>query len=294
MALYGRVRNTRLLVLSLVMLSLVTITVDYRGGSSNPLELAGRGARSVVGAMQSALSRAFDPAASFVSGLLRSGSLQEENERLKDRVRALEQREAQIVAKDRQIASLSKLLDLKRDLRLDGVGARVIASSPSSFEWSVTIDQGSAHGIHRNMAVVSGNGLVGRVVDVAPNASEVQLIIDPDSAVAARLASSGETGLVKGQTDTRNLGMDLVAADTKVFPNELVETSGYVVRPRRERGVYPPNIPIGYVSHVAESAVGLTKSIEVRPAVDFSSLEFVLVLTERPKGPHRGPQRPSG
>src|ERR671936_653049 len=90
MAVYGRARNTRLLVVSLVMASLLTITVDYRGGQSGPFEAAGRAAYTVVVAVQSAVSRVIHPVGAFFSGLAHVGSLRAENQALKQQVRALE------------------------------------------------------------------------------------------------------------------------------------------------------------------------------------------------------------
>jgi rod shape-determining protein MreC len=272
MALYSRPRNTRLLVVSLVMMSLLTITVDYRGGERGPLEAAGQGALQVVVALQSGVSKIVRPIGSFLSGIAHIGSLRSENEKLKAQIKALEARAGQTVSDRRVIQELTGLLKLTEDLKLKGVAGRVVGESVSNFEWSVTIRLGSADGVHVNDAVVSGDGLVGHVIDVAGHACKVQLIIDPDSAVAGRLASSGETGLVVGQR-SRPLTMDLVNSDAKVFPDEQVLTSGY------QQGLYPPEIPIGKVSHVFSRPGSLTTTIELVPAVDFSSLEFVLVVT---------------
>jgi rod shape-determining protein MreC len=272
MALYSRPRNTRLLVVSLVMMSLLTITVDYRGGEKGPLEAAGQGALQVVVALQSGVSKIVRPIGSFLSGIAHIGSLRSENEELKAQIKALQAREGQTVSDKRVIQELTGLLKLTEDLELKGVAGRVVGESVSNFEWSVTIDKGSADGVKVNDPVVSGEGLVGHVIDVAGHACKVQLIIDPDSAVAGRLASSGETGLVVGQR-SRPLTMDLVNSDAKVFPDEQVVTSGY------QRGLYPPEIPIGKVSHVFSRPGSLTTTIELAPAVDFSALETVLVVT---------------
>jgi rod shape-determining protein MreC len=110
-------------------------------------------------------------------------------------------------------------------------------------------------------------------VQVGTHWSSVQLIIDPHSFVGGRLASSGETGLVAGQRD-RDLRMDLVNPDAKVTAGEQVVTSGF------QGGLYPPEIVIGVVSHVYQQPGTLTKLIAIRPSVDFSSLEFVLVVTD--------------
>lgn len=273
MALYSRPRNTRLLVVSLVMASLLTITVDYRGGERGPLEAAGQGALQVVVALQSAVSAVIRPIGSFLSGVAHIGSLRSENERLKAEIEKLKAQAGQAVSRERVIQEQNKLLKLKEDLKIERWAAgRVVGESFTNFEWAVTLNVGSAQGVRVNDPVVSSDGLVGHVIEVAPNASKVELIIDPDSAVAGRLASSGETGLVVGQR-SRPLTMDLVSSDASVVIDDQVVTSGY------QRGLYPPGIPIGRVSHVFSRAGSLTTTIEISPAVSFSALELVLVLT---------------
>jgi rod shape-determining protein MreC len=272
-----RARSTRLLVVSLVMASLVTITIDFKGGSTGPLELAGKTALSIVGPLQDAVSHLFRPIGSFFSGLAHVGSLESDNHRLQDEITRLRQAAGTRVSTERELERLQRLLDLQQNLGLTGVTATVIGASPSNFEWSITINRGSSDGVKPNLPVVAGEGLVGLVTEVSLHWSTVQLIIDPRSAVAGRLASSGETGLVTGQRGNPMI-MDLVNPNVKVAPNELVVTSGY------QGGLYPPEIPIGYVSSSYARPGSLTKSILVRPAVDFSSLEVVeVVLKAHPK-----------
>jgi rod shape-determining protein MreC len=273
MALYSRPRNTRLLVVSLVMASLLTITVDYRGGEKGPLEAAGQGALQVVVALQSGVSAIIRPIGSFLSGIAHIGSLRSENDALKAEIEELRAAAGQSISDKRVIQELTKLLKLKEDLQIKSSAAgRVVGESFTNFEWSVTVNVGSSEGVSVNDPVVSSHGLVGRVIEVAPNACKVELIIDPNSSVAGRLASSGETGLIVGQRG-RPLTMDLVSADARVVINDQVVTSGY------QRGLYPPEIPIGRVSHVFSRPGSLTTTIEISPAVNFSSLEFVLVVT---------------
>jgi rod shape-determining protein MreC len=271
-AVYRRARSSRLLVISLVMLSLFTITVDYRGGESGPLAAAGKGADSIIGPLQSAVSRVVRPIGNFLSGILHIGSLQSENEALRQEIRQLREEALTISSIQRELKELQQLFDLSERLEVRTTAATVIAESVGNLEWTVTIDRGSSDGLANDMAVVSPEGLVGRLIRVAPHFSTVQLIIDPRSAVAGRLVLSGETGLVLGQRD-RDLKMDLIDTDAEVEANELVVTAGY------QRGLYPANLPIGVVSHVFTAPGSLAKTVSVRPAVDFSALEFVLVVT---------------
>jgi rod shape-determining protein MreC len=272
MALYRRAGSTRLVVVSLVMVSLLTITVDFRDGNSGPLAEIGKATLTVIGPMQGAISRVFHPVGAFFSGLFRVGSLQSENYRLKNEVRSLQNQLATNISNERQFKEVLALLKIQQALSLHTVtGAHVISAGVSNFEWSVTIDKGSAEGVKPTDFAVTGDGLVGHLQEVGLHDSRIQLIIDPRSGVAARLSASGQTGLVSGQRN-QDLLMDLVPPDATVAANELVVTAGYA------SGLYPPNINIGFVSQVYSDSSSLAKIIRVRPAVDFSSLEFVLVV----------------
>ena len=278
MALYRRTRSARVLVVSLVMLSLLTITIDYRGGDSGPLATAGRGALAVVGALQSSARHVFHPVASFFSGLAHVGSLQAENKQLRDRVHELEVDSARGVSVKRERDRLTALFRLQAELGLKGVAAVVIGQSVSNFEWSVTINRGSSDGVATDMPVISGDGLVGHVIETSANTSKVLLIVDPKSRVAARLAEAGETGLLTGRTQKEDLRLDLFVPRVDVAPDEIVETSGYQV-PGGGDPLFPPGILIGFVSRASIQPGTLQPLVTVRPAVDFSSLEFVEVVT---------------
>ncbi len=280
MALYRRTRSTRVLVMSLVMASLITITIDFRGGRNGPFESAGsKIALTVIAPLQSGVSRAFHPVASFFSGLAHVGSLESDNRALRAENERIRAQSSKSVSTQRELARLQALFNLQQSLGLKGVAARVVGESVSNFEWTVTIDRGSSDGVKAYMPVVAGEGLVGNVIQVASHWSKVMLVIDPRSAVAARLAGSGETGLVTGQR-ARPLSMDLVNPEATVSANEQVVTSGY------QGGLYPPEILIGFVSSEYTRPGSLTKSILVRPAVDFSSLEFVDVITGKRANRH--------
>jgi len=279
MALYSRPRNTRLLVISLVMLSLLTITVDYRGGQNGPLEVVGRGGVAVVGALQGAVSHVVRPVTDWVTGVVHIGSLRSENDSLKAQIDKLRAESGENTSLKAQLIELEGLLKVRERLQLrKTVAAQVVAQSVGNFESTVTINEGSSAGVKVDMPVVSGSGLVGHVISVAPNVSIVQLIIDPDSAVASRLARARVTGIVLGQRN-RPLTMDLVDPDANVVPSEQVLTSGYQIE--GGKALYPDGIPIGFVSHIyTPPGARLVKTIEITPAVDFSALEFVLVIVK--------------
>jgi rod shape-determining protein MreC len=274
-----RPRSTRLLVVVLVSISLAVITLDYRQGNDGPLAGLGRGALAAMAPLQRAVSTVTRPIGDFFSGLTRLPSLERDNQQLRrenDQLRTQIQRDAYV---QQQTQQLQQLLGLKQSLTPPTVPALVIAYGLSNFRWTVTIDVGSEDGVARDDPVIAGSAegpeLVGKVVQVTPISAEVQLIIDRDSAVAGRLTVSHETGLVVGQGDG-DLQMTLVNPDSVIEGNETVVTQGYQVN--GQQGLFPPGLVIGQVSHVIPGTSDLQEFVTVRPAVDFSALEFVLVM----------------
>ncbi|MBI2237111.1 MAG: rod shape-determining protein MreC, partial [Actinobacteria bacterium] len=216
------------------------------------------------------------PIGNFFSALVHLPSLRKENQRLKDEIAALRSQTVTDASDLARLKELEQLLGIRESLSPPTKVAVVIASGVSNFEWSITIDEGSGDGVEVDMPVVASAGLVGHVVRVAPNSSMVQLIIDPDSDVAGRLVESRKTGLLSGQGEGA-LRMGLVDPSTEVLPGEAVETAGYKI-PGVATGLYPPGIVIGTVERVLDDPSALERFVTVRPAVDFSSLDFVLVV----------------
>ncbi len=282
MALKQRTRSTRLLLVTLVSISLLTITVDYREGSSGPLAAAGRAALTVISPMQDAVSRITRPIGNFFSALVHLPSLRAANERLRTQLSRLQSSAALSSSDEARLKELEDILNIRQSLNRPTTAALVIGNGVSNFEWTITIDKGSLDGIRVDMPVVGSAGLIGHVVQVAQRSAAVQLIIDPDSAVAGRLVDSRKTGLLSGQGEA-DLRMGLVDPSTDVKPGEVVETAGYNI-PGVASGLYPPGLVIGTVSRVLDDPSALEKFVTVRPAVDFSSLDFVLVVLSNGSG----------
>ena len=279
MALPSRARSARLLVVALVSLSLVTITVDYREGEDGPLAGLGRVAITLISPLQEAVSKLTDPIGNFFSTLIRLPAIRAETERLRDRVAELESQLGTTVTNEQRLHELEELLAVQESLgpNVETLAAQIIASGVSNFEWTFTISKGSSDGVLVDMPVVaSGKRLVGHIVQAAPDSAVVQLIVDPDSAVAGRLETSRQTGLVSGHGD-QDMRMGLVDVTTDVEAGEQVVTAGYRI-PGVAQGLYPPGILIGTVSRVLPDEVALEKFVTVSPAVDFSTLDIVLVV----------------
>ncbi len=285
MALRNRARSTRLLVVTLVSASLITITVDYREGDSGPLAAAGDAALAIVSPLQEAVSRVTDPIGNFFSTLVHLPSIRRENEELKRRVAEFEERAATQSADAAALQDAQALLGLQENLgpRVDTQAAQVIANGISNFEWTIEIDKGSSDGIGVDMPVIAAAGLVGHVIRVSAGTSVVQLLIDPDSHVAGRLVTADESGLLDGRGEG-DLTMSLVSPEAVVEPDDTVVTAGYRLNDGSLQSLYPPNVLIGTVSHVLSEDNALEKAISVRPAVDFSTLDLVLVVVSSGSG----------
>jgi rod shape-determining protein MreC len=267
------------LVVTLVVISLAVISLDYREGQSGPLAGLGRTALSIMEPMQAAVTNVTRPVGNFFSGLAHLPSQAREIQDLKNQLRdanAAVQSNGYVQAEN---TKLQGLLDLKTSLDPSAVGAVVISNGLSNTEWMITIDRGSADGIARDMPVVAGTAgapmAVGKVVNVSDNASQVQLLIDPRSAVAGRLETSKQAGKVEGQGEG-DLKMTLIEPGTQVSGNESVFTLGYCES--GVSGIFPPGVLVGQVSRTLQQDSAIQEAVSVRPAVDFATLQFVLVL----------------
>ena len=180
-------------------------------------------------------------------------------------------------AQARRAEQLELLLQLKRTELPATMAARVMASDPAADFRTVTIDKGAADGVRRDMAVLSPLGVVGRVIDEpAAHAAKVQLIIDRNAGAGAVIDRNGAGGVVVGGEGDAPLRMEYVSNLAEVSPGDLVMTSGL-------DGIYPRGYVIGRIER-AERGSGQYRQILIRPRVDFSSLDTVLLVT--------GPQPP--
>jgi rod shape-determining protein MreC len=275
-AIRQRPRSTRLLVVALVSVSLAIITLDYRGGTTGPLASLGRTAKSAMAPMQEAVTSVTRPIGNFFIGAANLPSLAEENRELKEQLAEARAIVARGEIDANQLDEYRELLGLQ-DIH-GGIPAVVTANGVSNFDWTMTINRGSSAGVAVDMPVIAGSPeaarLVGRVIDVTADSAEVQLIIDSEHAVYAEIDGTPEAGLVEGRGDA-DLTMN-VDPDADFEGDENVFTQGYEVN--GQPGVYPSGLLIGQVSRVSPEANALSLPVEIRPAVDFSTLNVVLVL----------------
>ncbi|MFF2780920.1 rod shape-determining protein MreC [Streptomyces sp. NPDC058052] len=283
-------RESRLLLVLLVAIAFALITVDIRGGQESPVDGARQAAAAVFGPVENGVAAAVDPIGNAIGAVRDSGERH-------NRIAALEKENAELKAElgsdDR---NRNRLRELDALLKTAGAGqygikgAQVIGiGAAQGFSWTVTIDVGARDGIQRDMTVLNGAGLVGRVTTVGPSTSTVLLANDPDFTVGTRLEKSDELGFATGQGD-RPLLVQLLNGKAKVKPGDRLVTFGSAGdRP------FVPGVPVGEIVRVDPMGGGLTRNVYVRPYVGFSKLDIVGVVVQAPRSDPRDtvlPQKP--
>jgi rod shape-determining protein MreC len=204
----------------------------------------------------------------------------DENQRLRQQVSALDIQLQQQRSLASRSEKLQALLGLKTSANVPTLAAEVIGGNPNPGVRTITIDRGTADGVTADMGVIAPAGLVGRVIGpVVRHAARVQLIIDRNAAAGAIAERSRAGGMILGSDDDPPLRMDLVPNLADIKEGDRIVSSGV-------DGIYPKGFMIGTVETV-ERRGGLYLSIAVRPAVQFGSLEEVLVVMVPPRPAQR-------
>ena len=204
--------------------------------------------------------------------------LETENKKLRDDNATLRQQVSSLAAAAQQNTELTRLLTFRQQLPLRTIGARVIGRDASNWWRSIQIDRGTDDKVTENLAVVTADGLVGKVVSATRSEARVLLLLDSNCKASAILQTSRELGSVTGPDTafvrTPQYVMTYVRRDTKVQPGEAVITSGL-------GGVFPKGLLIGTVeSSQLNRQNGMYQDIVVKPAVNYRRLEEVLVILQ--------------
>ncbi len=199
--------------------------------------------------------------------------LKAENFRLK--MTALKLREVLI-----ENSRLRRLLKLKEEGAYRVVAARVIGSGTEGGIRSLIISVGEQDSVRKNMPVVNADGLVGRVIATTPGQSIVQILMDHNSLVSARLQHSREAGVIAW---SGNSWLDLL-----YIPKNIPVEKGEMVITSELSRIYPPGLKIGIVTTIKENKFDLFKEIRVKPAVNFNAVEEVFVIRNQAAGKRSG------
>jgi rod shape-determining protein MreC len=269
----GNRSRTRFTLILLILTSITLLTLDFRGFS--PLDSARSAVLDAFEPVGDFASDTFEPVSDAWNGAFDYDRVEQENEQLRQQVDDLE---GQITSGDVAKQSLQQLLE-QVDIPFVGdlptVGARVVSGAVANFDTTIEIDKGESDGVRRGMAVVTGRGLVGRVVNTSGDRAVVELLSGGNISVAFSLVGTNVLGVARGTADGTRLSAT-VDVDRLVFPGQILVTSG------TEGSTFPQGLPIGTVTEVRSDQSALEQALTVQMLADLSDLTFVSIVQWEP------------
>ena len=278
---YSSNRNRSTVVIVLVVLSILALIL-HQFGQLQPFE------NLALGLIQPLFSGALgvsQGAQNLSGGLADVNALRDQIKALQDQVNELAINGVRVRELENENALLRQQLGYKQsspDFDLVGAAvlernpdlARVVGQDPSNLTRYIIVDQGDADGVTAGMPVATPQGLVGRVMATGAHWAKVLLVTDPSSSVNAVVQSTRATGMVQGEIGnlaTNDLIIQYVPQGEAIKVGDLILTSGL-------GGSFPKRIVIGEVTEVRKNDIDLFQGATIRPTVDFTRLEFVLIL----------------
>jgi rod shape-determining protein MreC len=275
MAVSRRTGRSRLTLILLVLSSITILTLDFRGSSA--VQSLRDGASAAFSPLRSTTDKVFSPVGDAWNGVWHYDDVRTENDELRQRLADLEGQAASNTDAARQLEDLKNLQQLERLTQYQQVTARVSSGPIANFESTIEIDKGSDTGIRVGMPVMTGAGLLGRVVQVTSGHAVVKVLTDADFQIGVRLSSSGRTAVAHGSGAGAPLRIETgIPTGTQIPPDDVVTTSGL------ERSIFPPDITVGRVTRSEPAGDQINLTVTIEPTADLSRLSYVRVLLWEP------------
>jgi rod shape-determining protein MreC len=260
---------------ALVLLTGVTMLSDQRsvqtGGRDHPWWSSGL--LEIAAPLQKTLELPIDMARDLVSGYLTLVNVNDENQRLRERIAQLEEENVQFREALLEGGRLQRIVEMRGQFETPMRPGQVVGEDVSLWFRSVLLDRGRQDDIRAGMPVVTDRGLVGLVTATTPHTARVMLLPDRQSAVDGIVQRSRAKGIVRG-SGTERLEFTFLVRGDDVREGDVVITSGV-------GGVYPKGLRIGEVVQVDVDEDRLLHTATLKPVVDFGRLEQVFVMLRR-------------
>src|SRR6266566_972130 len=269
--LIGRYRNVNILAIVIVIQILGLAVQVKRSTENQSSRLIRVWAVTAVTPLEKLIVSAQSGATGLWHNYFYLRGVRQENRELREQIEQLQLEQVRLKQDADQAHRLQALLGFKEQFIAKTTAAQVIGSSGSEQSRTVYIDKGSRDGIEPEMAVISSEGVVGKVISVFNSTSQVLLINDQQSGVGAILEQSRLQGVLKGRA-SGELVIDKIMADEEVKPGDRILTSG------GDR-IFPKGLPVGTVSKISKGAEFI--QVTVKPAAILTHLEEVLVITKK-------------
>lgn len=260
------------LLVSAVAVCFLLLTLQTRGYGGRAIDALAL----VTTPLQAGVAKAHRAAFATWETYLDWKNVRAENRRLREEIQRLRVEGLQVRETDDENRRLRRLLALQERLPLATVAGEIIARDWGGWIRALTVNRGRGDKIPRMTAVISPDGLVGRVVDVRPGASIVQVLTDPASTVGAHVVRTRTPGIVEGEPSGA-LRFKYMARDgAQIQVGDVLVTSG-------QGGLFPRGIPVGRVRSIDDRGSALFHYAILHPAVDFSRVDDVLLITGEPR-----------
>jgi rod shape-determining protein MreC len=267
----GRYRNLVILV-GVLFLQVLGLAIQVKTGSERETRLIRLWAAGAVTPFERALVWVQSSSGNLWHNYFYLRGVRAENRQLKEQIEQMRVEQVRLSEDAAQAHRLQMLLAFKEQFISKTVAAQVIGTSGSDLSRIVYIDKGESAGIKQDMAVITADGIVGKILLAGPNEARVLLISDQTSGVGAILEKSRLQGVLRG-TPNGEIVLERVMSDEQVQPGEAVLTSG-------GDQIFPKGLRVGTVTNVSNGK-DLFLNIQIKSAANLGRLEEVLVLTEK-------------
>jgi rod shape-determining protein MreC len=255
----------------ILMLSVVAVIILLSPGlQKRPFHFIGEPITSLLVRLQSGMTTVTGGIGNIWKGYVALVQTRKENQRLVQELQQLQAENLRLQEVALENLRFQQLLDFKQASNLQLAAARVVGRDPTNWYRTIMINKGERNGLRVDMGVISPAGVVGRIIKTTPVASQVLLLTDRNSSVAALIHRTRDEGLIEG-TEGGLARMKYLPMLSEVNRGDVVLTSGLA-------GSFPKGLIIGQVSEVYKKEDGLFQVAQIQPAVDFTKLEEVLVI----------------
>ncbi|MBW7650798.1 rod shape-determining protein MreC [Anoxybacillus sp. ST4] len=270
--------NKRLIIL-LVSLMVLVALIGFSLKDRSELTWMEKFVKDTVVFMQSIVHKPAQLVAGFFENVNDLRHTYEENKRLKAHLEQYVLLQSEVESLKKENERLRELLDKKESLRdFVAIQATVVGRNPDRWEETLIVNKGSQHGVEKNMAVITPQGLIGKVRSVSPFSATVQLLSakDRQNRISAFIQGDENVfGLIEGYDEEREaLLLKRIPYDAKIKKGQRVFTSGL-------GGIFPKGLFIGEVEEVVADEYGLTQIAYVKPAANFYDIDDVIIVKRK-------------
>ncbi|MBO8155931.1 MAG: rod shape-determining protein MreC [Bacillaceae bacterium] len=273
MASFFKRKKLIMMLISIVLLvALIGFSMRERENRTLPEQFI----MDTIGWVQSVLHVPVDLVGNFFGNLQDLKNTYEQNQLLKSRLSEYKNLLYEVQALEKENKELREIIEKEKTLRdYQTIHAEVIARTREAWFKQITINRGSQHGVKANMAVITADGMIGKVQSTTPFTSRVQLLsgFDRNNKISAVISDNENVfGLIEGYDEEKKMLMfQSILAESEVEVGQLVVSSGM-------GGVFPSGLVIGTIESIESDAFGLTKIAYVKPAADLYNINQVMVI----------------